>query len=242
MTDIQYKREQVFWVLSAVFLSSMAMLNIIGLTKFVNIFGLSVAVGILPYPITFLCTDLISELYGKKRANFIVWLGFFVNLMIFFFVWLAESLPSVGPEFQPPWQTFELAKEVFFADGTSGSGEVSLFSFIYKCTTSSVVASMIAYLAAQLCDVHLFHFFKELTKGKHLWLRNNFSTLVSQLVDSLAVIGITFGAAFMRGDMALKAFLVLILSNYAFKVATALLDTPFFYFFTHKLKKDLEIS
>ncbi len=240
MTDLQYKREQVFWILSAVFLSSMAMLNIIGLTKFVNVFGLSVAVGILPYPITFLCTDLISELYGKKRANFIVWLGFFINLMIFFFVWLAQNLPAVDLMFQPPWQTIELAKEVFYADGTRANGEVSLFSFIYKCTAGSVMASMVAYLAAQLCDVHLFHYFKALTKGKHLWLRNNFSTLVSQLVDSLAVIGITFGAAFMRGEIALGAFLVLIGSNYAFKVGAALLDTPFFYFFTTKLKKELE--
>ena len=88
-----YRKEQIFWVLGGFFLASMAILNIIGLTKFVSIFGLTVAVGVLPYPLTFLCTDLISEIYGKKRANFIVFLGLFINIFVLFFMWFGDALP-----------------------------------------------------------------------------------------------------------------------------------------------------
>ena len=101
---------------------------------------------------------------------------------------------------------------------------------------------MIAYIAAQYTDVKLFHFWKTLTKGKHLWLRNNFSTLVSQAVDSIMVISITFGAAFFAGDIAFKALLVLIGSNYLFKMAVALVDTGPFYLLVHQLKHYLQID
>ena len=101
---------------------------------------------------------------------------------------------------------------------------------------------MIAYIAAQYTDVRLFHFWKTLTKGKHLWLRNNFSTLVSQAVDSIMVISITFGAAFLAGDTAFKALLVLIGSNYLFKMAVALIDTGPFYLLVHRLRHYLQID
>ncbi len=88
--------------------------------------------------------------------------------------------------------------------------------------------------------MYLFHFWKKLTKGKHLWLRNNTSTLVSQLVDSVVVIGLTFGAAFIRGDKTLSMLLVLVVSNYSFKVAAALIDTVPFYVGVKYLGRYLE--
>lgn len=242
LSEIQLRREKVFWILSGLFLSAMTLLNVVGITKFVNIFGLSVAVGVIPYPLTFLCTDLISELYGKKRANFIVALGFFINLFVLFCMWLGHVLPEVAPGSQPPWQTLSLVNEVTLPNGTVVSGEVSFFSFLYFCTSGAVAASMLAYLCAQFVDVYIFHLIKEKTKGKHLWLRNNVSTLISQMVDSLAVVGVTFGAVFMSGKMPLSTLAFLVFSNYAFKFCAALLDTPLFYLGTLKLKKYLQLD
>jgi uncharacterized integral membrane protein (TIGR00697 family) len=88
---------------------------------------------------------------------------------------------------------------------------------------------MCAFIAAQFCDVFMFHFWKKLTRGKHLWLRNNGSTMVSQLVDSTAVIVITFWAAFRAGDKDVADLLALIGSSYLFKVAVAAIDTIPFY-------------
>lgn len=241
LSEVQYKREKIFWILAGFFLSAMTLLNVVGITKFVSVFGLQVAVGVLPYPLTFLCTDLISELYGKKRANFVVGLGFFINLFVLFFLWVGQVMPSVPVDSMPPWQMLSLSEPVFLPNGGTAEGAVSLYSFIYFCTSGAVAASMLAYLAAQFIDVHIFHYLKEKTKGKHLWLRNNVSTLISQFVDSLAVVGVTFGAVFFSGEMPIKTLFTLFLGNYSFKVIAALLDTPIFYFFVKKLKKTCEL-
>jgi uncharacterized PurR-regulated membrane protein YhhQ (DUF165 family) len=236
------RRERVFLVLAGVFFSAMTMLNIIGITRFVELGPLALAVGVLPYPITFLCTDLIGELYGRRRANFVVWVGLGLNLFVLGVIWLGQSLPSVPLDSQPPWQLLQLSSGVALPNGSVAEGEVELFFLIYACTTGAILASMLAYLAAQFCDVFLFHFWKKKTKGKHLWLRNNGSTLVSQLVDSVMVISITFGIAFLNGVHSLQFMLTLIASNYAFKFTVALLDTIPLYFLVHFLSKYLKIK
>ena len=80
--ELTERRERVFLVLAGVFLSAMTLLNVIGITKFIQLGPLALAVGVLPYPLTFLCTYLISELYGKSRANFLVTVGLFINAFI----------------------------------------------------------------------------------------------------------------------------------------------------------------
>jgi uncharacterized integral membrane protein (TIGR00697 family) len=121
-------------------------------------------------------------------------------------------------------------------------GEVELFTLIYACTSGAVFASMMAYIAAQYIDVQLFHFWKRLTRGRHLWLRNNLSTLFSQAVDSIMVVSITFWAAFMAGEMALATLLTLMLSNYAFKMTVALIDTLPFYYLSARLRSYLQLA
>lgn len=239
---IQNRREWVFLTLSGVFLGAMAMLNVIGITKFIQLGPFEVAVGVLPYPITFLCTDLIGELYGKRKASQLIWVGLLVNLLILSIMWLGDKLPPVDPASQPSWQNLSLAKEVHLPDGSKVQGSVELFHILYSNTAGVVFASMLAYLTAQFCDVQLFHFWKKLTRGKHLWLRNNLSTLFSQLVDSLTVVSITFGAAFFRGDMALELIFSIFLGNYSFKMFAAMLDTLPFYLGVHKLKKFLALE
>jgi uncharacterized integral membrane protein (TIGR00697 family) len=121
-------------------------------------------------------------------------------------------------------------------------GEIGLFTLIYATTSGAVFASMMAYIAAQYCDVQLYHFLKRLTRGKHLWLRNNFSTLLSQLVDSLMVVTVTFGAAFLAGDIATSTLLTLVGSNYAFKAICALIDTIPLYGAVHWLRGYLQLA
>jgi uncharacterized PurR-regulated membrane protein YhhQ (DUF165 family) len=110
---LQNRRELVFLVLGGLFLGTLGMLNILGISRFVNVFtwgdfAVTVAVGVLPYPLTFLCTDLISELYGKERANQVVWVGLLLNLWVLFIVWLGGVLP--GFETLDP-TTGELARD-----------------------------------------------------------------------------------------------------------------------------------
>ncbi len=239
---LRERRERVFLVLAGFFLCAMTMLNIIGITRFIQLGPLALAVGVLPYPLTFLCTDLISELYGRARANFMVTVGLILNFFIIGTMWLASAMPSVPVDTQPPWQVIQLAEDVALPNGDLVTNQVELFTLLYATTSGAVMASMLAYIAAQYCDVYMFHFWKRLTNGKHLWLRNNGSTLVSQGVDSFMVITVTFGAQFIAGNITAAAMLVLMGSNYLFKLFVALADTIPFYLGVHYLSRYLEIS
>ena len=106
--ELRERRERVFLVLAGTFLCAMTMLNIMGITRFIQLGPLSLAVGVLPYPLTFLCTDLISEIYGRARANFLVWVGLGLNLFIIAIMWLGNNLPA-GAE-RAPWEGCNLQK------------------------------------------------------------------------------------------------------------------------------------
>ena len=237
---ITRRREIVFVILSGLFLGTLAVLNILGISRQIDLsFNLGpvhipfvVFVGVLPYPVTFLCTDFISELYGKKRASLLVWVGLGLNIWVLFILWLGGVLPphtELGPNGLP---------EIDHPDRT--------FFQIRKWTSMATMASMIAYLTAQLVDVHVFHMIKRFTRGRALWLRNNGSTLTSQMVDSIAVILITYfftnAISITPGETVAHGLVILILSNYVFKMTAALLDTVPFYFGTKWLSSYLQID
>ena len=240
--QLQERRERVFLVLAGIFICAMTMLNILGITRFIELGPMQLAVGVLPYPITFLCTDLICELYGKRRANFMVSLGLGLNFFILAFVYLGNLAPPVPPESMPPWQNMQLAAPVSLPDGTTVEGQIELYRLIYATTSGAVFASMMAYIAAQYCDVQLFHFWKRVTRGKYLWVRNNFSTMMSQLVDSFMVILVTFGATYLAGNITAAALLTLMFSNYIFKFCVAIIDTGPFYLGVYQLRKYLQLE
>lgn len=241
-TVLVERRERVFFILAALFICAMTLLNVVGITRFIQLGPMQLAIGVLPYPLTFLCTDLICELYGRSRANFVVSVGLVLNFFILGFMWVGSQIPSVDAASTPPWQVIQLAEAIALPSGKTVENQVELFQLLYQCTAGAVFASMIAYITAQYADVRLFHFWKKLTKGKHLWLRNNFSTLISQGVDSFMVVSITFGAAYLAGNMTIKALLILMGSNYLFKMVVALLDTGPFYYLVFKLKTYLQID
>ena len=243
MADFRRRRQRVFLVLAGIFLGTLAMLNILGISRFIDlsftVFGqeipMVVAVGVLPYPITFICTDLISELYGRRRATEVVFVGLLLNIWVMFILWLGGALP--GFEAIDP-ATGELVPDE--------ADRVPVFFEIRTLAFGAVTASMIAYLVAQWCDVQLFHFWKWLTGGRHLWLRNNGSTLVSQLVDTTAVILITHFYAsalpLVDSEALWPQLLTFIASGYAFKVIVAVVDTGPIYLIVARLRPFLGIA
>ncbi len=241
LSPIQERRERVFLFLAGFFLCSMTLLNVVGITRFVQLGPMQLAVGVLPYPLTFLCTDLVCELYGKARANAMVTVGLVLNLFIIAVLYVGNILPSVDAASMPPWQQIQLSEDLILPNGDVVASQVELFQIIFATTSGAVFASMMAYIAAQYVDVQLFHFWKRVTHGRYLWIRNNFSTMMSQAVDSTMVIGVTFGAAWLRGDMAFQVLLVLAWNNYLFKFTAAALDTPVIYFLVWRLRKYLEL-
>ncbi|MCS5710175.1 queuosine precursor transporter [Candidatus Berkiella aquae] len=235
------RHEQVFLLLAGIFLGTLGIINILGLTRFIDLsftfanqeIPMIIPIGVLPYPITFLCTDIISEFYGKARANRVVWIGLIVNLWILLIIWFAGFLPpsvALDPVTHLPATTHP--DYAFFR--------------IRNFTTGCVIGSMLAYLIAQLLDVHLFHYWKKVTHGKHLWLRNNASTLVSQLVDTTIVIFSTHwfsnGLPLSPEKGVLTQIFTLILCCYCFKAICALLDTIPFYLVVLGLRRYFGIT
>ncbi|XAL99015.1 queuosine precursor transporter [Phycisphaeraceae bacterium D3-23] len=264
------RRERVFLLLAGLFLGTLAMLNILGISRFIVLASMggdagwkwgvwgevsfALAVGVLPYPLTFLCTDLISEFYGRRRANAVVWVGLVLNVWVMLILWVGGKLPmapemvsygvdALGRDVMGP----PLPEPVYNDDGTFARfNEDWTFYRMRQLAFGAVVASMAAYLLAQFVDVYLFHYWKRLTKGKMLWLRNNGSTMVSQLVDTVAVILIThyFARALpINANTAVAPQLVLfIATGYVFKFVVAALDTPVIYLAVYLLKGYLGID
>jgi len=241
--DYQKRRQRVFLVLSGIFLGTLALLNVLGISRFVDLsfdiagvqIPMVVAVGVLPYPVTFMCTDLISELFGEKKARDMVWVGVLLNGWVIFLLWLGGVLPG-----------FEPIDPASGAPMLDEAGRLPVFFEVRELAFGAVAASMMAYLVAQFCDVRLFHFWKNVTAGKHLWLRNNASTMVSQIVDTTAVILITHfyaRALPINNDEAIwPQLFVFIASGYVFKLVVAAADTGPIYLAVKYLRPYLGLS
>ena len=223
------KKEQlarkIYLYLGGLFITSLVVSNLI-FQKFFYWYPLDLeifhnrlfelSVGILPYPITFLITDIISEIYGKKKAIQVVITGIFASFFSIILLFIADALPAI--ENSPINDT--------------------VFKQVFSMTPLAVIASMLAYLSAQLVDIKIFHFWKNLTKGKLLWLRNNFSTFSSQFIDSSLVIGLLCVFNILSWDL----FWGLVLSAVIFKILIAIIDTPILYFFVWLLRKKFNLK
>ena len=211
-------KDQFYVILAGIFIASLVTCNLIAI-KFVTVdLGFKifiVSAGILPYPLTFLVTDLISELYGQRKANLVVFSGFIASMFVLLFLWLGSQ--------------FEAIPGSIVNDSTYNS--------VFQNAWRLIAASMVAYLFAQFVDVRIFHFWKKLTKGKHLWLRNNGSTVASQLVDTTLVICILFIGVW-EPDQIFSA----IIDGWLFKMLMALIDTPIIYGIIHLLKGKIDIA
>ena len=212
-------KEQFYLILTGIFIASLVASNLIFQKFFTwNFLGINfeLSVGIIAYPVTFLVTDLISELYGQKRANQVVVSGFFASVFTTLLVLVSVNATAVN------WSPIDNLT----------------FKKVFGLTGPAFFASMVAYLTAQLIDVRIFHFWKRLTKGKHLWLRNNASTMFSQLVDTSVILIILCTA----GVIEWERFFGLWVMGWLFKVFVALIDTPIIYGIIHLLKGKIDIA
>ena len=207
-------------ILAAIFIAALVTSNLIFQKFFIwSPFGLytfEISVGILPYPVTFLVTDIISEIYGRRRANQVVLSGLLASLFVMLIVLVADAVPHTA------WSPV--------------SGD--MFHNVFGLFGPAVLASMGAYLAAQYIDIRIFHFWKKLTHGRHLWLRNNGSTIFSQLVDTALVL-ILLSAA---GAIEWARFWSLLENGFLFKVLVALVDTPVLYGVVWVLRKKFSLE
>ena len=222
------KRElakNIYLLLAGLFITSLVVSNLIFQKFFywyplnLKVLGNSLfelSVGILPYPITFLITDLISEIYGKKRANQVVITGIFASFFSMGILLIANEVPAI--------------KNSPIDDET--------FNQVFALSPIAALASMIAYLIAQFVDIRIYHFWKNLTQGKMLWLRNNFSTFSSQLIDTLLVVGLLS----VFGVLEWKIFWGLVISGFLFKIIVAALDTPLLYLFVGIFRKTFDLK
>lgn len=211
--------DRLYLALAGVFIASLIAGNLIFQKFFyldLGFYRFEQSVGILPFPVTFLVTDIVSEIYGKKKADQIVIAGFISSLFIMGITMLADWLPSTS------WSPVQ--------------GKT--FSQVFGLFGPAVLASMTAYLTAQLIDIRIFEFWKKLTKGKHLWLRNNGSTIVSQFVDTFAVLFLLCSLGAIKWEL----FGTLLLNGFLFKMLIALIDTPFFYLFSWYLRKSFRLD
>ncbi|MDV7186980.1 queuosine precursor transporter [Lutibacter sp. TH_r2] len=210
----------IYLILASMFIAALVASNLIFQKFFYwNPFGwfrFELSVGILPYPITFLITDIISEIYGRKKANQVVVAGIFASFFSMLIVLVANFTPAI--------------------DGSPINNEI--FTKVFGLSPIAVLASMLAYLFAQFIDIKIFHFWKRKTNGKHLWLRNNFSTFSSQLVDTLTVV--TLLCIFKVIPWSL--FYTLIISGFLFKILIALLDTPILYFIVYLFRSRFNLK
>jgi uncharacterized integral membrane protein (TIGR00697 family) len=196
-----------FIILLSIFIGSITIASVLA-NKIITVFGLFVPAGVLAYSITFICTDVISEIWGKERANHTVLGGFVALVSVLILVQLSLIWPKA-----PFWTNDEA------------------FGSVLGSTSRIIIASFIAYLVSQYHDVWAFHFWKKVTGDRHLWLRNNLSTLVSQFLDSFIFITIAFYGVMPIGS--------LIIGQWIIKVAIALLDTPVIYFVVYMIRKNI---
>lgn len=190
-------------LLIGLFVAALISANLIG-TKIAHVF-IDFSVGIFAYPVTFLITDVIEEVHGKEKAKKLVLIGFVSLLFVLGLTALAISLPSAARDFFP-----------------------DAYQKIFGISLRIMIASIVAFTISQTHDVWAFNFWKQKTKGRFLWLRNNLSTIVSQFIDTTIFMFIAFYAITPKHDA--SYMFVLIIPYWLLKVLVAIFDTIPIYF------------
>lgn len=195
------KKTNLYFWLSATFITFLLMAEVTG-SKLISFLGFTLTMGVIPFPITFLITDILNEFYGKKAVKHTTFLGMVMILFAYAIIVIDLKIPAtpISPVDDHSFQT------VF-----ANSGLV-------------IIGSIIAYLIGQLIDIQVFHYLRMKTKEKHIWLRATGSTIISQLIDSFVVIFIAFGST-----LPLEKLISISTTNFTYKLGIAILLTPAVY-------------
>lgn len=224
------KDEVLFLVLASAFSVLLVLTNIVGVKLFLTPWREdTLTTGIITYPLTFWLTDVVSEIWGKRRANFMVLVGFGMSLLMLIVV--QTALHVTGSD---AW----VAEGNAF--GYTSVGEYqNAYDSVFSVNGILLLGSMLAYMTAQLWDVKVYHMIKRWTKGRYLWVRNNGSTMTSQLIDTAIVNSILFywglGMEFLPG-------VKIMVTIYVYKMILAAIDTPLIYLGVYWVKRYLGLQ
>ena len=200
----QNKKDIVYVILAGIFITNAVVAELIG-GKLITVFGVPMSVGILPWPIVFVTTDLINEYFGEKGVRKLSLLTASLIAYTFVILFIAMQIPAM--------QGDKLVTD-------------DQFNGVFGQSMWIIVGSITAFMVSQLIDVSIFHFVKNKTGGKMIWLRSTGSTLISQLFDSFIVLGIAF---WMTGKMTTEVFIASALTGYLVKMIIAIVLTPLIY-------------
>ena len=198
------KKELVFVILAGIFITNAVVAELIG-GKLIQIGPFVMSMGIVPWPIVFITTDLINEYFGEKGVKKLSLITAALIAYAFVILLLAVQIPA--------------------AKGISPVSD-NQFLAVFGQSMWIIVGSIVAFLVSQLLDVSLFHYLKNKTGHKMLWLRSTGSTVISQLFDSFIVLGIAF---WLPGKINFETFISSALTGYTFKLALAVVLTPLIY-------------
>ena len=198
------KKELVFIILAGIFITNAVTAELIG-GKLIQIGPFVMSIGILPWPVVFLTTDLINDYFGKEGVKKLSYITAALIAYSFILLFLAMTIPA--------------------ATGISPVDDEQ-FKAVFGQSMWIIVGSIIAFLFSQLIDVYVFSYFKKKTGNKKIWLRATGSTIISQLFDSFIVLGIAF---WLPGKINTETFVSSALTGYTFKLGTAVLLTPIIY-------------
>ncbi len=201
------RTNRLYMILSGIFLTALLTAELTG-GKLIELrlsseWTFIMTIGVIPFPVTFLITDIINEYYGKKGIRFITFLGMAVVMLAFVIIYIDMSIPAspVSPVTD------------------------EMFNGVFGLSARIIAGSLTAYLIGQLIDIYVFFWIRQKTKEKLLWLRATGSTVISQLIDSFVVLFIAF-----YGQLAVGQILNIGLTNYIYKFVIAVGLTPFIYF------------
>jgi uncharacterized integral membrane protein (TIGR00697 family) len=217
--------EKAYILLASLFIGVLLLTNIIT-SKYITVFRLTFTAGAITYPFTFSLLDIITEIHGKNRAKMVIWMGFFASLFMTLITYIANIIPVY--EHSPVPQ--------------------SSFRAVFGFTPGIVLGSMVAYLISQFMDVYLLELIRRLTNGRHLWIRNNLSTLVGQLVDTAIFAVVAWilwpriGSSQMLEPISWDTWYQITLNEYSFKVLFSFFNIPFVYLGIYLVRRYMKMK
>ena len=209
----QRRKDIVYVILAGIFITNAIVAELTG-GKLIDVFGVPMSIGILPWPIVFITTDLINEYFGEKGVKKLSLITAGLIIYTFIILFFAIKIPSTG----------------------ISSVSTEQFTAVFGQSQLIIVGSIAAFLVSQLIDVSIFHFVKNRTGNKMIWLRSTGSTVISQLFDSFIVLGIAF---YLPGIMDTKTYIISGFTGYSMKLVIAILMTPMIYLGHYLIEKYL---
>lgn len=201
--NVNSKRDQVFLILSGIFVTNAVIAELIG-GKLIQVGPFAMSIGVIPWPVVFLTTDLINEYYGKKGVRKLTILTALLISYTFVVLYLAMLVPSAS---------FSTVND-------------EQFRVVFGQSMWIIAGSIIAFLTSQWVDVFVFWLIRKNTGKRWIWLRATGSTAISQMIDTFVILGIAF---WLPGKLSTGNFMNLAMTNYAYKLIIAICLTPLIY-------------